>query len=114
MGEDVDKPARADCANDEDEYIEMCRAILEEKPTYSLLRHLQQKRTQGGGRARRLLQRRQLARRWQLARGWQQCGRIGISPPRCRRHQRRASTGAPAGPRAGQDPGITGNKRRLT
>ena len=35
-------------ANDEDEYIEMCRAILEEKPTYSLLRHLQQKRTQGG------------------------------------------------------------------
>ena len=35
-------------ANDEDEYIEMCRAILEEKPTYSLLRHLQQKRMQGG------------------------------------------------------------------
>jgi hypothetical protein len=35
-------------ANDEDEYIEMCRAVLEEKPTYGLLRHLQhQKRTQG-------------------------------------------------------------------
>ena len=42
--------------------------------------------------------------RWQLARGWQQCGRIGISPPRCRRHQRRASAGGPAGPRAGQGP----------
>ena len=49
-----------------------------------------------------------------LYRGWQQCGRIGISPPHCRRHQRRASAGAPAGPRAGQGPGITGNKRRLT
>jgi hypothetical protein len=36
-------------ANDEDEYIEMCRAVLEEKPTYGLLRHLQhQKRTQAG------------------------------------------------------------------
>jgi hypothetical protein len=50
-------------ANDEDEYIEMCRAILVKKPTYKrqshLLRHLQQKRTRGGlrggARARRLL-----------------------------------------------------------
>jgi hypothetical protein len=49
MGEDVDKPARADCANDEDEYIEMCRAIVEEKPTYRRLRPLQQTRTPGGG-----------------------------------------------------------------
>jgi hypothetical protein len=28
--------------------------------------------------------------------------------------ERRASAGGPAGPRAGQGPGITGNKRRLT
>jgi hypothetical protein len=39
-------------ANDEDEHIEMCRAVLEEKPTYGMLRHLQhQKCTQRAGGA---------------------------------------------------------------
>jgi hypothetical protein len=36
-------------ANDEDEYIEMCRAVLEEKPTYGMLRHLLAPKTHTGG-----------------------------------------------------------------